>query len=111
MFAHKKHFFFDLDKTIAPARQPILSEMFDLLSTVDQDIIIVSGQEVPKIKWQSNQLPAVRLGQNGNHAVEIDETELWNIPLSNEHQQEILEHINALLTIVDHEVNHCNIAA
>jgi phosphomannomutase len=106
MFAHKKHFFFDLDKTIAPARQPILSEMFDLLSRVNQDIVIVSGQEVPKIKWQSNSLPAIRLGQNGNHAVDVDDTELWNIPLSPEHQREILEHIDALLAIVDHEVNH-----
>jgi len=54
-----------MDQTIAPARQPILPEMFELLDSLSQDIIIVSGQEVSKIMWQSNNLPAFTLGQNG----------------------------------------------
>ncbi len=101
-----KHLFFDLDKTIAPARQPILPEMFELLSTLPHDIIIVSGQEVPKIKWQSNELPAIRLGQNGNHATETDGDELWNIPLEERHRKEILDHIDQLFAVIDHDVNH-----
>lgn len=106
MLQGKKHLFFDLDKTVAPPRQPILDHMFTLLSSLPHDIIIVSGQEVPKIEWQTNNLKTIRLGQNGNHAVEHDGTELWNIPLSKEHTREILTHINALIQKLDHEINH-----
>jgi len=106
MYTHKKHLFFDLDKTIAPPRQPILAHMFELLTALKHDVVIVSGQEVPKIAWQSNNLPTVRLGQNGNHATEADGTELWNIPLDAHHQEEILNHINALMDAIDHEINH-----
>jgi phosphomannomutase len=104
MYSHKKHLFFDMDKTVAPARQPILAEMHSLLTSLPHSIIIVSGQEVPKIEWQSNNLESIRLGQNGNHAVDLDGTELWNIPLSEEHQQEILNHIELLKGLVDHEM-------
>lgn len=92
-----KHLFFDMDQTIAPARQLILPEMFTLLNELPQDIIIVSGQEVPKIGWQSNGLPAYTLGQNGNHATDVADEELWNIPLDETHRAEILAHIDALL--------------
>ncbi len=106
MYHHKKHLFFDLDKTIAPPRQPILPEMHEFLSALPHDIVIVSGQEVPKIKWQSNDLEAIRLGQNGNHATLHDGTELWNIPLDEAHRAEILAHIHQVLKILDHDVNH-----
>ncbi len=105
MKSHKKHLFFDLDKTIAPPRQPILPEMFQFLSSLPQDIIIVSGQEVEKIAWQSNDLRAIKLGQNGNHAVDVDGTELWRIPLDAAHRKEILDHIDRLKTVIDHEIN------
>jgi HAD superfamily hydrolase (TIGR01484 family) len=101
----KKHLFFDMDNTIAPSRQLILPEMFELLSNLSLDIIIVSGQSVDKIKWQSNNLPATVLGQNGNHAIAIDGKEIWNVPLTPEHKSEINEHINKLLSILDHDVN------
>ena len=104
MYSHKKHLFFDMDKTVAPARQPILEEMYSLLSSLSHSIIIVSGQEVPKIEWQSNNLMSIRLGQNGNHAVDVDGTELWNIPLTDEHQQEIINHIELLKGLIDHEM-------
>ncbi len=103
---HAKHLFFDLDKTVAPARQPILQHMYDLLSALPHDIIIVSGQEVQKIKWQTNDLPTIRLGQNGNHATEHDGTELWNIPLEQCHRDEILNHIKSLMSALDHDINH-----
>jgi len=103
---NKKHLFFDLDKTVAPARQPILKDMFELLTSLSHDIIIVSGQEVPKIAWQTNNLSAIRLGQNGNHATEIDGFELWNIPLEKHHQDEILAHINALVESLDHDMQY-----
>ncbi|HEY0964348.1 MAG TPA: HAD-IIB family hydrolase [Candidatus Paceibacterota bacterium] len=101
-----KHLFFDMDQTVAPARQPILPEMFEYLSSLPQDLVIVSGQEVDKIIWQSNNLKAFRLGQNGNHAVDMDGVEIWNIPLEDHHRTEILDHISEIVEILEHELNH-----
>ncbi|MBP9842450.1 MAG: HAD-IIB family hydrolase [Candidatus Pacebacteria bacterium] len=101
-----KHLFFDMDQTVAPARQPILPEMYQLLNDLPQDIIIVSGQEVAKIAWQSNDLPSYTLGQNGNHATDIENRELWNIPLDDKHRAEIMQHIEAIIAILDHDLNH-----
>ena len=71
---HYKHLFFDMDKTVAPSRQPILPEMYELLSLLPHNLTIVSGQLSEKIAWQSNNLKATYLGQNGNHAVTHDGT-------------------------------------
>lgn len=101
-----KHLFFDMDQTVAPSRQPILVEMYDLLNSLPHDIIIVSGQEVDKILWQSNKLPAYTLGQNGNHATDVSNNELWNIPLDDIHRSEILTHIKKIVKILDHDLNH-----
>ncbi len=101
-----KHLFFDMDQTIAPARQSILPEMYKLLSSLSQDIVIVSGQEVSKIMWQSDNLPAYTLGQNGNHATDLENNELWNIPLDDDHRKEIMAHIESIVQILGHELNH-----
>lgn len=101
-----KHLFFDLDKTIAPSRQPMLPEMYELLSSTDKTITIVSGSTLEQMIFQSNNLPAIRLGQNGNHAIDIDGTLLWNELLSEDHRAEILDHINEVVEILDHELNH-----
>ena len=95
-----------MDKTIAPPRQPILADMFELLSSLKEDVVIVSGQEVDKIRWQSNNLVVTALGQNGNHAVNADGTELWNEKLSHEHRTEILDHISEVIEILEHDLNH-----
>lgn len=100
-----KHLFFDMDQTLAPARQPILPEMFNFISKLSQDIVIVSGQEVEKISKQSNYLPAYRLGQNGNHAVDIYGDELWNVPLKESERTEILEHIDKLIALLPEAPN------
>jgi HAD superfamily hydrolase (TIGR01484 family) len=94
-----------MDHTIAPARQPILPEMYELLTSLPYDIIVVSGQEVPKIHWQSNNLPSYTLGQNGNHAVDVDGNLLWNIPLSESERQEILEHIAKIRATLPENIN------
>lgn len=101
-----RHLFFDMDQTVAPARQPMLSDMYTLLNDLPQDIIIVSGQEVAKIAWQSNDLPSYTLGQNGNHATDIENKELWNVPLDDKHRAEIMQHIEAIIAILDHDLNH-----
>lgn len=100
------HLFFDMDQTLAPARQLILPEMYDYLTSLSQDIVIVSGQEVDKIIWQSNNLPAFRLGQNGNHAVDVSGEEIWNIPLDDHHRTEILDHIGQIVEILEHDLAH-----
>ncbi len=97
---NKKHLFFDMDMTVAPSRQPITQKMYDLLESLDEDVIIVSGQLVDKIKWQSNDLQAIRMGQNGNHAVELNDSELWNYTLNTEHKEEILTHIDKLVELL-----------
>ena len=100
-----KHLFFDMDETVAPARQPILPEMFNLLTSLNEDIIIVSGQNVKKIAWQSNNLPAYRLGQNGNESFDVEGNELWNTLLDENHRKEILGHINKLVSTFSLELN------
>ncbi|MCA9365565.1 hypothetical protein KC723_01605, partial [Candidatus Kaiserbacteria bacterium] len=97
---HYRHLFFDMDLTIAPSREKILPEMYKILDEMDRDITIVSGQEVSKIGWQSNELIAYTLGQNGNHATDLENNEIWNIPLDDKHRQEILEHINHIISLV-----------
>ncbi len=92
-----KHLFFDMDKTIAPPRQPILQDMFDFLSSRREDITIVSGQSCEKIKWQSDHLKAYCLGQNGNHALDLDDKELWHTPLTETERSEVLQHIQTLI--------------
>lgn len=96
-----QHLFFDLDKTIAPSREPMQPEMYELLSGLEQDIVIVSGQAVDKIAWQSNYLSAVRLGQNGNHAVDQSDNLLWYTPLTESEREEILTHIEVLTDALD----------
>ena len=100
-----QYLFFDLDQTIAPSRQPILPEMYELLANAKQTIIIVSGQSADKISWQSNDLPAYVLGQNGNHALDPNGQELWNNPLSPVHKAEILSHIAKLSAAIDHPIS------
>lgn len=101
-----RHLFFDMDQTVAPSRQPILPEMFKLLTSLPHDVVIVSGQDVEKIGWQSNNLPAYTLGQNGNHATDVENSELWNIPLDDAHRAEIMAHIEAITALLDHDLNH-----
>lgn len=96
-----------MDMTIAPSREPILPEMFKFLSDLPQDIIVVSGQLVEKISWQSNELLAYYLGSNGNHANDLNNIELWKNPNLNEaHKQEIHDHIERIVEILDHDLNH-----
>lgn len=94
-----------MDKTIAPSRQPIRPEMYTLLSTLTEDIIIVSGQLCEKIAWQSTNLKAFYLGQNGNHALDTDGKELWHTPLSPEEQAEVMAHIAILNADLPEEAN------
>jgi len=101
-----QHLFFDMDNTVAPSRQLILPEMDELLKNLDQDIIIVSGQELAKIVWQTNNLESWKLGQNGSHAQDKDGKEIWNVKLSEEHKAEINFHIAQLIKLLDEPLNY-----
>ena len=95
-----------MDLTLAPSREPILPEMYQKVSSLPHEIIIVSGQDVAKISWQSNQLVSYTLGQNGNHATDKEDNEMWHTPLTKEHESEILSHIEQLVSHLDHDLNH-----
>lgn len=101
-----KHLFFDMDQTIAPARQQMLPEMYAYLSSLPQDIIVVSGSSIEQMPHQLGDLLSFRLGQNGNHATAPDGVELWHVPLEEHHRTEILDHISEVVEILEHELNH-----
>jgi hypothetical protein len=101
-----KHLFFDMDQTIAPARQPMLDDMRSLLSSLDRTIVIVSGSLVDQIAYQTADLPAYYLGVNGNHATDILNNELWRNPdLDDTHKAEIHAHIAEVVKLLDHDLN------
>ena len=96
-----------MDQTVAPARQPILPEMHELLSLVTEDVVLVSGQLTDKIEWQSNSLKAYYLGNNVNHANDYDNNEIWKNPdLTEQHKKEIHAHISAIVDYLDHDLNY-----
>ncbi len=101
-----KHFFFDMDKTITPARQPIEDDMFALLKNLPGDVIIVSGQMLDYIEKQTRQVPAFYLGNNGNHANDVSNNLLWqNTDLHEGYKKEIHNHIEQMCKYIDHELN------
>lgn len=101
-----KHLFFDMDQTIAPARQPILPEMYEYLSALPQDIIVVSGSSNEQMPNQLGDLKSFRLGQNGNHATDTSGVELWYVPLDEKHRTEILDHISEIVELLEHPLKH-----
>lgn len=103
---HKKHLFFDMDQTIAPARQAVLPEMKELLNELPHDVIVVSGSTVEQMRSQTDGISIFKLGQCGNHAFDREDNELWREALTSKQQNEILEHIHALIAELDHELNH-----
>lgn len=103
---HIRHLFFDMDQTISPARQPVLTEMEELLRSLPHDITIVSGGDTARITTQTSGVPVHILAQNGNHATDRDGTELWYSPLEDRHREEIHAHIEKLVALLDHELGH-----
>lgn len=90
-----RHLFFDLDNTLTRSRSKITAPMFELLSSLTQDVVVISGASVEQIHFQLDSLPCYILGQNGNHATHREE-ELWHETLSHDEVAEIEEHIATL---------------
>jgi hypothetical protein len=102
-----RHLFFDMDKTVTPARQPVRPHMKELLSGVTASIVIVSGGDIPRIRTQMEGIGTQYLGVNGNHAVDASGCEIWqNPPLSERQKEEIRAHIERLVELVGHELTH-----
>ncbi|MFM2374135.1 MAG: hypothetical protein RLZZ234_130 [Candidatus Parcubacteria bacterium] len=98
------HLFFDLDDTLTPSRSLVLPYMGELLSRLPVDLIAVSGATNEQIASQLPNLPFIRLGQNGNHAVDRDGVEVWEKRLNDEEKSAIYAHISELITMADFPV-------
>jgi hypothetical protein len=80
--------------------------MANLLYSLPHDIVVVSGGERNRITAQVGHLPRYTLAQNGNHAFDPDDVELWYHPLEDHHRAEIYAHIEKLVSALDHELGH-----
>lgn len=62
-----------------------------------RDVIIVSGAEGKQSRYQTEDLPLIFLGQNGNHAYDgKTKTDLWRELLSESEKKEIYTHIASI---------------
>lgn len=95
-----RHIFFDLDNTLTRSRSPIAVAMRDALAglqTSGRDVIVVSGATVEQAMSQTENFPALYLGQNGNHARdESEKKEMWRELLSDDEKTEIRNHIASI---------------
>ncbi len=101
---HKKHFFFDMDGTVTPSRSKISTSMKELMSNFPYSIGIISGSHNEQMAFQMDGVPVIKMGQNGNHVIDIDGTELWFDKLSETEKAEIMQHANAVWAACDHNV-------
>ena len=107
MYSHKKHLFFDMDDTVSASRTPMEDYIYEFYSSLPHDVIIVSGAQVSQIDTQIRNMPAFRLGQNGNQAINPQNEELWTEFLTEEHAEKILEHVEKIRAEYDGEIrNH-----
>lgn len=101
---HKKKFFFDLDGTLTPSRQLIKAHMLQLLSTIDREIVVVSGSKNSQIRKQIGDIKIFSLGQNGNHAVDTADRLLWNNVLTLEEKKLAEQHIAHIQPVLQHYI-------
>lgn len=90
------HLFFDLDNTVTRSRSKISPLLKDILTRSEHDIIIVSGAMCSQISWQMDGVPCYKLGQNGNHALNLDDEVIWEDRLTAEQEAEIHAHIHSI---------------
>lgn len=102
------HLFFDMDNTVTRSRTPIETEMKTLLSSLSQDVIVISGQAAANIKNQLDGVPAYIMGQNGNQAFNEASEELWNDILTPKQVSDILHHIATITEHIDIAVSDPN---
>ncbi len=95
-----KHLFFDLDGTVTPSRsliEPAMAETMKALLASGRDVVIVSGADVNQARFQTNDMPCIYLGQNGNHAYDgIEKKDMWRELLTQEEKDEVHAHIRLI---------------
>jgi HAD superfamily hydrolase (TIGR01484 family) len=108
-----KHFFFDLDNTLTPSRQPMLPEHRTVFVEFCKayDVIGVSGQELASF---CSQLPVEAVGtyyvlaQVGNHAYDLNGEIMWQETPSEEQTQMVLDFVAKLRSAYPREVKDEN---
>lgn len=80
-------YFLDLDNTVTESRGKISQKMFDLLSKLD-NVVIISGAEFKQIRSQIGDLNCLVMAQNGNH------NPFWKRFLTQEEKEKISQHID-----------------
>jgi len=95
-----RHIFFDLDGTVTRSRSLITPEMTEALHALlasGRDVIIVSGAAVTQSLSQTDNLPLLYLGQNGNHAYDgARKTDIWREFLTETEKNAIFDHIASI---------------
>lgn len=103
----KTHFFFDMDGTVTLSRTIISPEMkMTLQKLLDNGytIAVTSGSHNQQMQYQIDNLPIIKMGQNGNHTIDADNTQLWIDELTATEKEEILRHTNAIWELCNHSV-------
>jgi phosphomannomutase len=101
-----KHLFFDLDDTVTLSRSLIDDDMHELMHALPHNIIVISGGQYSQINKQLRDVPAYRLGQNGNQAYHREGYVLWEERLLPHHEDAIRSHIEALKNVASHKVRN-----
>lgn len=89
------HVFFDLDNTLTRNRSRVTKKMRKLLESLPQNVVVVSGATVERVREQLENFECFILAQNGNHAV-FGEEELWFDALKPDKIIEIMDHITSI---------------
>lgn len=78
--------------------------MRELLGSLPHTLSVISGSHNDQMAEQLDGLPLIRMGQNGNHVLLHDATELWFDRLTQEEKDEIMTHAEAVWAACTHEV-------
>lgn len=97
-----------MDGTVTPSRSKIHPDMKDFLASVDQTVAVISGSHNDQMNFQVDGLPIIRMGQNGNHVIDIDGTELWFDKLTEAEKAEIMAHAELVWEHCDKNVPDAN---
>lgn len=97
-----------MDGTITPSRSKISLEMKEFLSCVSQTVGIISGSHNDQMHFQVDGLSIIKMGQNGNHVIDSDGTELWFDKLTNIEKEEIMKHAERIWEACDQNVPDTN---
>lgn len=99
-----KHLFFDLDDTLTLSKSLIEPELRALLEQSRKTIVVVSGQEIAHIAKQTDNLKSIKLGQNGNFALDEKSNLLWKEEMTRKEKDTVLSHVSRMQPYVDWDV-------